>query len=1385
MSVALVAAGLVLPAGRAVAAGGTATTDVIVRFGDQPALAGVAGSGAAGGGATGSAAVRSRRQALRSEHQTFLRQAAGAGIHATAKADFGNVYNGLALRVPENDLAALGRLPGVTAVFPDRVVRATVDSDVSQVNAPAAWATSDPQGAATTGAGEVVAVLDTGIDYTHPDLGGGFGPGHKVVAGYDLINGDADPMDDNGHGTHVAGIIAGRASTPSGRTGVAPGASLTAYKVLDSSGSGAESAIIAGLEQAVDVDNPYRAGVVNLSLEGPGDPGDPLSAACTAVARAGVVVVAAAGNNGPGAGTVGSPANAAGVLAVGASTSGVSVPDFSLVAPVGRALHSTRLTASANPPATPTRLSVVDVGTGSAEEFGAADVRGKAVLVAESWDLSTTITLARQHGAAALLAYTPNYYHSAGATAGQPQFSTSGVDDTGLGIVAVEINGSDANDVQGMLAAGPVTVGLRGTDATDQIPGFSAQGPAPGSYLLKPDLVAPGVEIRSTVPGGGYERMSGTSMAAPHVAGAAALVRQAHPEWSADQVEAALTGSAHQLSGVTQLTGGAGRLDVAAAVRATVLPSPRVADLGLADLSGPRVTASTTITLRNTGRETAIAVLSATAPATVSPAWVRIPAGGTASVSVRLSAPRPSVSTNFTGVIQARLTGGSTLTVPYLLAARPLDLHATPDPTASTSTVLIHAEPGLAAAPAVTITGPTGRTTSPAVAPDRTGWWRVAAPSGTPGVYRISAFARTASGVRLTGSATYQVLAATGQSGWQPVGPNGDAATIAVAPSRPGRLYALPSSGRHAGLFRTDDYAKSWHEERELPIGDGSAVGLAVDPHNADTVYLAVLSNFDDPTYTSRVLVSHDAGQTWTPTAFPDLFLQDLTIDTDGKWLVANGYTTTYLSNDGGASWRSIPVPVGQAQTARVIGGDLYLSTDEGLYVVPGLAGTPQPARLLYQPSGVVPAVMDVTVHNGELVARTLTQLVASRDGGATWSTALDNPDDILQSVQFVGDDLYATDSQTIRLRRAGQTSWSTMTAPAPADVTTQLARWPDQPGSLLVVAAGVGIFQTADHGAHYTRVGITGVFADDIALTQGVDGSTQLSVGTDHGTYVTALPTDRDVTSTTREWGMNGVETRIGDQVQALAAAPTDPRAVYRAVNSGHFTWTVGKSVDGGATWTTVLNALITGGAYQIVVSPADPRRVYVSYHDLQGVGLLVSRDAGAHWSVVSEPYRFTALAADPRNPDGLWLGGPDGLFRSDDAGQSLTRLQSTAVNAIAVDPRDRRHLVVGATTLQASYDGGRTLRAAAGADLRMHVTSLVIGPDGTIYAGTGQSTDAAGLPVNGRGVLRSRDGGHMFENISSGLSNLDVLGLAVSADGRWIFAGTGGGGVYRAATR
>ncbi|WP_369371801.1 S8 family serine peptidase [Promicromonospora sp. Populi] len=194
---------------------------------------------------------------------------------------------------------------GVTKVWLDGKVEALDADSTPQVGAPEAWA------AGYTGEGVTVGVVDTGVDATHPDLD------ESVVAARDFTGG-GNPADGFGHGTHVASIVAGSGDADPDMTGVAPGADIINAKVLDDSGSGEWSWIIDGMEWAAQ----EGAQVLNLSLGESGnytDGTDPASQAVNALTEQyGVLVVAAAGNDGPGLGTVSPPAVADSALAVAA-----------------------------------------------------------------------------------------------------------------------------------------------------------------------------------------------------------------------------------------------------------------------------------------------------------------------------------------------------------------------------------------------------------------------------------------------------------------------------------------------------------------------------------------------------------------------------------------------------------------------------------------------------------------------------------------------------------------------------------------------------------------------------------------------------------------------------------------------------------------------------------------------------------------------------------------------------------------------------------------------------------------------------------------------------------------------------------------------------------
>jgi len=221
-----------------------------------------------------------------------------------------NIVPAIAASVPEAAIAGLSRNPNVTSVELDGLVYATTtyvadDWGVDRIEAPAVH-TND-----NTGAGVKVAIIDTGIDYTHPELISSY------KGGYDFVNNDADPMDDEGHGTHVSGTIAAD-DDGVGVTGVAPDADIYALKVLNSSGSGYWSDIIA----AVDWTVANGIQVTNNSYGGGQNPGGAVQAAFDNAAAAGILHISSAGNSGNPKGkgnNVGYPARYDSVVAVAAT----------------------------------------------------------------------------------------------------------------------------------------------------------------------------------------------------------------------------------------------------------------------------------------------------------------------------------------------------------------------------------------------------------------------------------------------------------------------------------------------------------------------------------------------------------------------------------------------------------------------------------------------------------------------------------------------------------------------------------------------------------------------------------------------------------------------------------------------------------------------------------------------------------------------------------------------------------------------------------------------------------------------------------------------------------------------------------------------------------
>ncbi|MER2598566.1 MAG: S8 family peptidase [Caldilineales bacterium] len=254
-----------------------------------------------------------------------MRAFSESSVAAAATVDPGHRFGLIpaqAMSISAQDLEKLQALPYVEKVWEDKPVYVSLDVSAPHVHAPQMW------NLGFDGSGVKVAVVDTGIDHSHPDFS------DRILKTRDFTGSKPDAGDGHGHGTHVAGIIAGSGEASGGRyIGMAPQAQLLIAKALDDTGNGMTSTVMAGVDWAVT----EGAQIINLSLGslGPSDGTDPLSAICNAAVDNGVVVCVAAGNAGPNASTIGSPGCAVKVITVGATNDSDEMMAFSSRGPTG------------------------------------------------------------------------------------------------------------------------------------------------------------------------------------------------------------------------------------------------------------------------------------------------------------------------------------------------------------------------------------------------------------------------------------------------------------------------------------------------------------------------------------------------------------------------------------------------------------------------------------------------------------------------------------------------------------------------------------------------------------------------------------------------------------------------------------------------------------------------------------------------------------------------------------------------------------------------------------------------------------------------------------------------------------------------------------------
>jgi len=566
----------------------------------------------ADGHAVGDAHPQARSSLARSAAMAESRQApvraAVEGVGAAVIGAYDTAANALLIHATDRQLELLAAHPEVAAVLPPPVLETALTAAVPHVRAPEAWV-----GAGLRGEGVNIAVVDTGVDYTHCAFGGpgraadyaandpevvepGTFPTARVIGGHDFAGSgytgsgepfpDSDPLDEAGHGTHVAGIAAGGACLGSEplapSSGVAPSAAIVALKIFGRSGS--TSLVVEALEWAIESNLglpvsgvPARVDVLNLSLGSPWALSDSTSqiGAIRRAVDAGITVVAAAGNSGRAAFIVGGPAADAHALAVGSTIGpgimGSKIRVWRPHAPgIPEDIDAVPADDGLAPPARPAvRAELVTFGRGCDVDEPEGDVAGVVALIERgACTFAEKLRNAENAGAAAAVVFDDGRGIAVMGGAGER-----------VGIPAVMIGRSDGIRLGLDAARGPIEVELSADfDGTfervrliDVASEFTSRGPTRAG-LLKPDVSAPGTAIRSALigTGAGSVSLSGTSMASPMAAGAAAIVLQS---LRADRIVAdpGLPGSAPRLVGV-------GAADVAALVAHAAVPDAWLRD---------------------------------------------------------------------------------------------------------------------------------------------------------------------------------------------------------------------------------------------------------------------------------------------------------------------------------------------------------------------------------------------------------------------------------------------------------------------------------------------------------------------------------------------------------------------------------------------------------------------------------------------------------------------------------------------------------------------------------------------------------------------------------------------------------------------------------------
>ncbi|HWQ57357.1 MAG TPA: S8 family serine peptidase [Bryobacteraceae bacterium] len=634
------------------------------------------------------------------------------------------LLNAVFVRATRQQAEALSGLPGVLRVAYLPPIHMNMNTAVDVVNATAAWNAAG--GVENAGAGVKIAIIDSGIDHTHPafqDSGlqapSGFPKGEtaytngKIIVARSWVSqlpfADLDPRDSKpddvtprdhfGHGTAIAAIAAGVRNTGPAATitGIAPKAWLGNYKIIGSPGVNDTTrapVLIQALEAALD----DGMDIATLSIGDPAVYGalqretfcsdvagqlgacDVRAQAVEAAIASGMTVVVSAGNDGaagnlaPTLSTINTPGTAPSAITVGASTNAHLF--YSRVSASGQNFDA--LFGDGPRPAAPVIAPLRDTGGQYCALPPAGSLQGAVALI-ERGGCSFIDKVLNAQDAGAVGVVIVN-------TA-----SNTPIDPVGLlsaSIPAAMVGNSAGSALKSLAQAGAsvtLDTALHALpDTADVVAGFSSRGPNINDFAIKPELVAPGTGIYTATQNldtnsqifdpSRYTGVSSSSFAVPMAAGAAALVKQLNSQFTPAQVKSALVNTANpnvqDAGGQARVAAvGAGRLDVAAARAANATVEPATLGFGVIGTGSLPLTATLTVT--NTGSTATTFAVAVTrrdqdsrVGIAVEPSSLQLAAGASGTVSVRLTGTVPAAG-SYEGAVTIT-GGGTTLRVPYL-----------------------------------------------------------------------------------------------------------------------------------------------------------------------------------------------------------------------------------------------------------------------------------------------------------------------------------------------------------------------------------------------------------------------------------------------------------------------------------------------------------------------------------------------------------------------------------------------------------------------------------------------------------------------------------------------------------------------------------------------